>query len=359
MDSRERVYRLLSFEEADRVALIDFPWPETIDRWRTEGLPRTASIHRFFGFDIYLVGIDVSPKFDPIVLEEADEWVVYRDSYGVVTKSWRGRSGTPMPVEPAIRTLEDFKEYIEPMLDPELPFRATSSRYPFRGDLEKAIKRLQQEFFVAASIFGPFEYVRHIVGEGVNSVLRLVYRDPAMLDYIFDRVGRFLARVADTFEELGADGVWVWDDLAYRNGPFISPQHYRRFVKPQHERILHPFKRRNKPAILHTDGNVKLLIPDFIEAGFTALQPLEVKAGMDVRELKELYGDKLAFIGNIDARVLSKDKESIRREVESKIPMAAKGGGYIAGSDHSVPPDVPLSNYLYFVQLVKEVGRYH
>jgi len=358
VDSRERVLRLLNFEEADRVALIDFPWPETVERWRAEGLPRTASIHKFFGFDIYHVGVDVSPKFDPIVLEEADQWVVYRDSFGVVIKSWRGRSGTPMPVEPAVRTLDDFKEYIEPMLDPELPFRATSSRYPFRGDLERAVRRLQEDFFVVASILGPFEYVRHIVGEGVNSVLRLVYRDPRMLEYIFDRVGAFLARVAEMFEGLGVDGVWVWDDLAYKNGPFISPQHYRRFVMPQHARIVQPFRRRGKPAILHTDGNVKLLIPHFIEAGFTALQPLEAKAGMDVKELKELYGDKLAFIGNIDVRALSGGRESIRREVESKVPVAARGGGYIAGSDHSVPPDVSLSDYLYFVQLVREVGRY-
>ncbi len=151
---------------------------------------------------------------------------------------------------------------------------------------------------------------------------------------------------------------WVWDDLAYKNGPFISPQHYRRFVMPQHERIVQPFRKRGKPAILHTDGNVKLLVPHFIEAGFTALQPLEAKADMDVRELKAQYGDKLAFIGNIDARALARGPEAIRREVESKVPVAAEGGGYIAGSDHSVPPDVSLSNYLYFVELVKRVGTY-
>jgi uroporphyrinogen decarboxylase len=358
VDSRERVYRLLNFEEADRVALVDFPWPETVDRWRAEGLPRTVSLHKFFGFDIYHFGVDVSPKFDPIVYREEEEYVVYRDSYGVVVKAWRGRSGTPLPVEPAVRALDDFKEYIEPLLDPELPFRATSSRYPFRRDLEKAIAELQRDHFVVASILGPFEYVRHLVGEGVDRILRLVYRDPGMLGYIFDRVGSFLAKVSETLERLGADGVWVWDDLAYKNGPFISPQHYRRLVMPQHERIVQPFRRKGKPAILHTDGNVKPLIPLFIEAGFTALQPLEAKAGMDARELKAQYGDRLALIGNIDARALAQGPEAIRREVESKVPVAARGGGYIAGSDHSVPPDVSLSDYLYFVELVKKVGAY-
>jgi uroporphyrinogen decarboxylase len=55
---------------------------------------------------------------------------------------------------------------------------------------------------------------------------------------------------------------------------------------------------------------------------------------------------------------LARGPEAIRREVESKVPVAAEGGGYIAGSDHSVPPDVSLSNYMYFVELVKRVGTY-
>lgn len=358
MDSRERVYRLLHLEEADRVGLVDFPWPETIERWRQEGLPRTFSIHKYFGFDIYHFGVDVSPKFDSIVIEEGDEWVIYRDAYGVAVKSWRGKSGTPQPVEPAVKTLDDFKEYIEPLLDPELPLRASSRSYPFRGDLEKAVKKLQNDFFVVASILGPFEYVRHIVGEGVDRVLRLLYRDRQMLTYIFERVGFFLSKVAEALEGIGLDGIWVWDDLAYRNGPFFSPNCYRELVMPQHARIIGAFRRAGKPAILHTDGNVKPLIPYFIEAGFTALQPLEAKAGMDVRELKALYGDKLAFIGNIDARALAGGPDRISQEVNAKVPIAAKGGGYIAGSDHSVPPDVSLDNYRFFLDLVKKVGSY-
>ncbi|MCX8180753.1 MAG: hypothetical protein N3E41_05210 [Thermofilaceae archaeon] len=358
MDSRERVYKLLNLEEPDRVAIIDFPWSETLDRWKSEGLPENVSIHKYFGYDIYLVGIDVSPKFDNFILEEGAEYIVYRDSYGVAVKSWKGRSGTPLPIEPAVKSLTDFKEFIEPLLDPELPFRATSKRYPFKGDLEKAIARLQNDFFVAASILGPFEYVRHVVGEGVDRLLKLLYRDSKMISYIFDRVGFFLSRVSETLESMGVDGVWVWDDLAYKNGPFVSPATYERFIMPEHTRILYPFRKRNKPSILHSDGNIKPLIHFFISAGFNALQPLEVKAGMDVRELKKMYGDRLAFIGNIDARVLAKGPEAIRMEVEQKVKTAAVGGGYIAGSDHSVPPDVSLENYRYFIELVKKVGSY-
>ena len=62
VNSRDRIYALLSFEEADRVGYVDFFWPETVDRWRTEGLPRTASLQKYFGMDIYVMGVDVSPS---------------------------------------------------------------------------------------------------------------------------------------------------------------------------------------------------------------------------------------------------------------------------------------------------------
>ena len=127
---------------------------------------------------------------------------------------------------------------------------------------------------------------------------------------------------------------------------------------PAHHRIIYQFRAKNLPAVLHTDGNVDILVPYFIKVGFTALQPLEAKAGMDVRKLKEKFGDKMAFIGNIDVRALSAGKEAIKREVLSKLPIAMEGGGYIACSDHSVPPSVSLDNYLYFLKLIRKYGKY-
>ena len=230
VNSRDGIYALLNLEEADRVGYVDFFWPETVDRWRTEGLPRTASLQKYFGMDIYVMGVDVPPKFDAVVLRKDVEWVELRDSFGVRVRSWRGRSGTPLPVAPAVESLEDFIGFYEPLLDPELPFRISSNRYPYGRDLEETVVRLQEDFFVVVGVLGPFEYFRHIVGEGVDRVLRLFYRGARMLRYIFDKVGRLLAEVARVMLDAGVDG--VWDDLAYKNGPFISPRLYGEFVMP-------------------------------------------------------------------------------------------------------------------------------
>src|SRR3990167_4873122 len=97
----------------------------------------------------------------------------------------------------------------------------------------------------------------------------------------------------------------------------------------------------------------------FIEAGLTCLQPLEVKAGMDLVELKKNYGEKLAFMGGIDVRKMSNpDPKVIEDEIKTKVTFAKKGGGYIYHSDHSVPDDISFPQYCRVIDLVRKYGSY-
>jgi uroporphyrinogen decarboxylase len=119
------------------------------------------------------------------------------------------------------------------------------------------------------------------------------------------------------------------------------------------------FRSEGIPVILHSCGQVTDLIPFFIEDGLTCLQPLEVKAGMDLVKLKEAYGDKLAFMGGIDVRAMADpDPSVIEEEIRSKIPEARKGGGYIYHSDHSVPNDVSFKQYERVIELVRRYGTF-
>ncbi len=111
--------------------------------------------------------------------------------------------------------------------------------------------------------------------------------------------------------------------------------------------------------IYHGDGNNNETIPELIESGIDCLQPLEVKAGMGVRELKRDYGDKLSFMGNIDARLMqANDREGLEREIADKLTVAKIGGGYVYHSDHSVPPGIDLETYKFVLECVDEYGRY-
>jgi uroporphyrinogen decarboxylase len=160
-------------------------------------------------------------------------------------------------------------------------------------------------------------------------------------------------------EEGLPDGLWVWDDLGFKHRPFMSPAMYRELVFPAHRRLFDFAHSHKLPVVLHCDGFIEPLLPHLIEAGIDCLQPLEVKAGMDLLRLKRLYGERIALIGGMDARALvSNDLGQVRAELESKLPGAMAGSGYVLQVDHSVPPQVNYETYKYFVETGCEIGRY-
>jgi uroporphyrinogen decarboxylase len=112
------------------------------------------------------------------------------------------------------------------------------------------------------------------------------------------------------------------------------------------------------PVIYHGCGNVKRIFDDYIEVGVDAYNPLEAKAGLDVVELRRQYGHRIGFCGNMDVMTwASGDRDLIKREALTKL-NAAKGGGFIFQSDHSVPSNVSGPDYEYVVSLIREWGHY-
>jgi uroporphyrinogen-III decarboxylase len=112
------------------------------------------------------------------------------------------------------------------------------------------------------------------------------------------------------------------------------------------------------PVIYHGCGNVKRVFEDFIEVGIDAYNPLEFKAGLDVIALRRQYGHRIGFCGNMDVLLWAQgSQEEIKKTVLTKL-NAARGGGYIFQSDHSVPSNVSGQNYDYVVKLVREYGQY-
>jgi uroporphyrinogen decarboxylase len=358
LDSRERIGRLLNHEEADRVGFVDFPWGTTIEKWEDQGLPKGTFIQERFDMDFYGIGVDISPKYDEMTFEREENWVISRDRFGVKQKRWQGYDGIPLHIDPPFHNLEEFEERIEPLLDPDSPIRISSDRYPFRGELEDTFRKFQERFYVFASFFGTFEYTRHICG-GTKMALRYMMIDDKLTKRMYKVFSRFFGGIASALCDAGADCAWVWDDLGFADGPFFSPANYRKYVMPSHKAITKPFRDKGLPCVLHSDGNVNLLIPDIMDAGFTVLQPLEVNAGMDVIELKEKYGDDLAFIGNIDKMVIeTNDFEKIKKEVLPKMERASQAGGYVLCSDHSISTKVDLATFEKFSKLAKKYGTY-
>ena len=184
---------------------------------------------------------------------------------------------------------------------------------------------------------------------------------PERMGEVINRIGAFYLEMAKAELAAGAgmlDGFVIWGDVAYRKCTFMSPDYWRRYFKPWVAAITDAAHAAGLPVIYHGCGNVQAILSDYIEIGVDAYNPLEAKAGMDVVELRRQYGHRIGFCGNGDIQIWeSGDRKAIRRDVLRKL-NAAKGGGYIFQSDHSVSSGVSGKAYDYIVKLVREFGKY-
>lgn len=148
------------------------------------------------------------------------------------------------------------------------------------------------------------------------------------------------------------------DDLAHCSGPLESPVFLREHVFPFYRRVGEMIHAKGLIFILHTDGNVLRVLPDLIDCGFDALQPIEPKA-MDIGQLKRDFGDRLALIGNVDVNTLAAGTpEQVREETRHRIAEIAPGGGFAIGSSNSVPDYALPENYRALIDASLAYGRY-
>jgi uroporphyrinogen decarboxylase len=159
------------------------------------------------------------------------------------------------------------------------------------------------------------------------------------------------------YEGYHFDAMFWYDDMGYKNRTFFSTELYTELLKPAHKRAIDWAHNHGIKAHLHSCGNIMPIVPHLVEIGLDALNPIEIKAGMDVKALKTQYGNKLVLHGGADALFLDKP-EKILPYIEEVIPMLKENGGYIFSSDHSIPNTVTLETYKAVVEAVKKFGAY-
>jgi len=148
-------------------------------------------------------------------------------------------------------------------------------------------------------------------------------------------------------------------DFGAQNGPFISPKSYRQLFQPFHKEVTNWIHRNTTwKAFIHSCGSVVNLIPDFLDAGFDILNPVQTSAaGMDPRELKSRFGDRLVFWGGgIDTqRVLPFGfPDEVRAQVRERMSVFGPGGGFVFNPIHNVQAKTPVENLVALFEAVKE-----
>ena len=352
MTSKERFSRMFEHREADRVPIIDGPWEGTLLRWRREGMPIGVDWRDYFEVDkSESINVDISPQYEEKVLEETDKYKITTTCWGITLKNFKVADSTPEFLDYRVNTPEAWEEAKKRMVvsRDRIPWAYLKDNYP---------KWVAEGRWINAVFWFGFD-VAHSWMSGTETILVAMLEDP---EWFKDIVNTFLDRSIDMYNILWDEGyrfdsIFWYDDMGYKGRTFFSNDVYAELLMPAHKRAIDWAHNHGIKAHLHSCGNVMTRIPQLAGIGLDALNPIEIKAGMDLTGLKQKYGDKLVLHGGADATKLDKPEE-ILPYIKSTLPVVKQDGGYIFSSDHSIPNTVSLDTYRQIVAAVKEYGSY-
>jgi uroporphyrinogen decarboxylase len=357
LTSHERISNILQRQPVDRIGVFEHFWEDTQRNWEQAGyLTPGECLEDRFNLDMQLswpFNFVANLDFEPEIIEETEETVLTRDGNGALLRRHKQHEATPEHVDFLVQNRQGWDEHIQPYLNTD------RRRIDFATYREKKAQAAAAERFFCWSGVNVFELMHPVCGH--EHMLVGMAMDP---DWVKTMVTAYTRMIIEHWEILFAeegypDGIWFYEDMGFKNHPFMSPKMYREIIKPAHTKTIAWAHDHNLPVIMHSCGYIAPLLPDMIAAGIDCLQVIEVKAGMDLLDLYKKYGDVISFMGGIDVRVLyTNDQAVINQELETKIPVVMSNNGFVLHSDHSIPSDVHPDNYEYFIKRGLEIGTY-
>ncbi len=354
MTGVERISNILQHKPTDRIGVYEHFWGDTIKLYTEQGhIKEGEDIGLHFDFDMVESGwlnscIDLDFKEE--IVAETEDTITIKDGNGAILKRHKHHDTTPEHVGFTITCREDWEKVREKLVKYD-PRRCNVEG--FKQSREYAAKH--NKFFMWSGV-NVFEQMHPICGH--EHMLAGMAEDPDWVRDMCDVLSNLtITYQEELFSKAGVpDGVFYYEDMGYKQSPFMSPAMYNEIIKPYHKRTIDFAKSYNLPVLMHSCGFVEPLLPGMIEAGIDCLQVIEVKAGMDLLRIYKNYGDKLALFGGIDVRTLyTNDKAIIDKELESKIPIVKAGNAYILHSDHSIPNTVEYETFCYFLEKGKSL----
>jgi len=356
MTDRERFNRQMHYQSVDRSFNMEFGyWQENFTEWDLfveNGIRNNGEADRFFSFDrIGNVGgnVWISPAFETKILEDRATDQLVRDGNGlikVVPKD--GHSTIPHYVGSTIQTPEDWYREKEIRFNREHPGRKVDV-----AALKKAHSP-DRDYPLGVGCGSMIGRIRDLLT--FEGVAYAIYDHPEMLE---DMVETACVLVEDFLDqvlgEIDFDYASGWEDICFNHGPIVSVDFFEKVVVPRYKRIgdrLHA----HGIDLWYTDcdGDVRPLLPGFLEAGINCLFPYEVNSCCHPAELLGEYGKDLRIMGGVDKMQLGKGPAAIKAYMETLIPLVERGG-YIPFCDHRCPPNVKPVDYLYYLDLKEEM----
>jgi len=349
MTRRERFMTAIRRGQPDRVPLFDFLFQEPMyealigHRPGEYNAPDAVACALALDMDGVWLPFGGFNGFQPARLDAN----TYIDEWGTTYQHNEASWPIDAPVDYPIKSRADWQHYRPP--DPTLPGRTAA--------LEIFHTLAHDNLALTGGVTGPFTTTWLLMG--YERISYALYDDPALLTEVFAMSNAYNKEAARLSVEAGVDALWLSDDLGDSRRGFMKLSHFRQYYLPYLADLVEYVDGLGVPVLLHCCGHLSDYLPDLAaETKISAIHPLQRTAGMDLRWVKEHYGDRFCLIGNIDSsRTLPYGTpEDVAVEVRAAIDAAAAGGGYILASDHSLHDGISVENILAMCRTAREYG---
>ncbi|MDP6360355.1 MAG: uroporphyrinogen decarboxylase family protein [Planctomycetota bacterium] len=356
MTDRERFNRQMHHESIDRCFNMEFGyWNENFTKWplfKNNGITNNGEADAFFSFDgVRGVGgrVWMNPPFEHKVVDETEDRRIIQNGDGLLAEVPKdGHDTIPHYLKSSINGPDDWKRCKEERFRRDDPAR--------KIDIE-ALKRAhppERDYPLSIGCGSMLGKIRDMLT--FEGIAYAIYDYPDMLE---DMVETACLLVEDALDQilphLEFDLASGWEDICFKNGPIVSLDFYTNVAVPRYKRIGQKLKEHGID-IWYTDcdGDVRPLIPGFLEAGLNTMFPFEVNCSGHPAEVIEEYGGEVKILGGFDKMEMRKGREAIKAYMESLVPLVERGG-FIPFCDHRCPPDVDPDDYIYYIDLKEEM----
>ena len=252
------------------------------------------------------------------------------------------------PIDGVIHNRTEFDAYTPPRADKPGRYDSLKKMLDQYGN-EKAVILHMNDVWSLPSRMMPFE-----------DFLIMIYDDPELVLDIVKMTVDAQIELAKGAREAGCEFIYTGDDVAYVNGPMISPAMFNELFVPELKRIIKAYRDLGFYVLKHTDGYMMPLLDYYKEAGIQLFDPVDPIAGMDLAEVKNKYGRDFAIKGNVNCAttLVSGSIEDTINETKRCLEIGMPDGGYIISSSNTIHSSVNPENYKAMLDTIFEYGNY-
>jgi len=355
MNAPERVLATIEHKEPDMVPAFESTFTNNtimkhygVDPSKTGYLKGNYTFSAKVGIDLVLSAVSFFPR---TFLKGKRGFI---DEYGRLMKFESANDGTQILTYHGghFKSFEDYESWEQP--DPNLKMRLALY---FSG--RKLQKEMKDVVFSIPSTGALMECTWE--GFGIETFSRIL-RNDKQIKRVFDDRGSFTLEIVKILAENDAQMILLYDDFGFKNGLFMRPSLYRRYIFPWLKKICDAAHKQDCKILLHSDGDLLEIFNDIVNCGVDAINPIEsttANKDYDIFELNKKYGDKITFIGNLSPVMLAIGEIfEIEDYAKKLIRELAPGGGYIFSSGHSINPAVTLDRFEAMHNIKRKYGKY-